>query len=81
MSRKTSTDYHVPLSDALRAKQDEADYQLLFKSSTSIMSKLWRKNQESPSIHLGNIQQNLTDLVRTDVSASTLDHAAFLAEP
>ena len=33
-----------------------------------------------PEVHLHNIQEHLTDLVRTDVAATTLDSARFLAE-
>jgi len=76
---KTSTDYHVSLSDALTAKPGATDYNQLFKSTPSIINKLWRKNRDAPPAHLGNIQQNITDLVRTDISATTLDSAAFLA--
>ncbi len=76
---KTSTDYHVALSDALRARPDAAEYGQLFKSALSMVNKLWRKNRDAPPVHLGNIQQYITDLVRTDISATTLDSAAFLA--
>jgi hypothetical protein len=76
---KTSTGYHLSLSDALTPKPGATDYDQLFKSTPSIINKLWRKNRDAPPAHLGNIQQHITDLVRTDISATTLDSAAFLA--
>jgi ppGpp synthetase/RelA/SpoT-type nucleotidyltranferase len=78
-AKKTSTDYHVSLLDALTSKGSAADYDQLFKSAPSIVNKLWRKNRDATTAHLGNIQQNITDLVRTDISATTLDSAEFLA--
>ena len=78
---KTPTEYHVSLQDALTSKSGSAAYDLLFKSTASIINKLWRKNgKDDPDHHLGNIRERITDLVRTDISATTLDSAAFLAQ-
>jgi ppGpp synthetase/RelA/SpoT-type nucleotidyltranferase len=77
--KRNPTDYHFSLSDALGAGTGSAAYDLLFKSADSIINKLWRKNRGAPVVHLGNIREHLTDLVRTDISATTLDSAAFLA--
>src|SRR5712691_10267419 len=41
---KTATDYHLALSEALRGKSGTPAYELLFKSTESIINKLWRKN-------------------------------------
>jgi ppGpp synthetase/RelA/SpoT-type nucleotidyltranferase len=80
LQTKTPTDYQVSLPEALRKKADAA-YDLLFKSRTSIINKLWRKNSKpNPEVHLGNVQEHITDLVRTDVTATTLDSAQFMAE-
>jgi ppGpp synthetase/RelA/SpoT-type nucleotidyltranferase len=78
---KTPTDYHISLSEALRAKPSSPAYELLFKSTASIINKLWRKNMKAPpEVYLGNIHEHITDLVRTDITATTLDSARFLAE-
>lgn len=74
-----SIDYQVPLSNALTSKQESA-YEALFKGTDSIMNKLWRRNQSSAHVHLGNLAQQVTDLVRTDISATTLEGAAYLAD-
>lgn len=77
---KVPTDYAVSLQDALTGKPGSS-YESLFKSTESIVNKLWRKNSKPvPDVHLGNVREHITDLVRTDVSATTLDSAAFLAE-
>jgi ppGpp synthetase/RelA/SpoT-type nucleotidyltranferase len=57
-------------------------YDLLFKSSDSILEKLWRKNlrRSSDYASLSNLQIEITDLVRTSVVAPTLGHAKLFAE-
>jgi ppGpp synthetase/RelA/SpoT-type nucleotidyltranferase len=57
-------------------------YDLLFKSSDSILEKLWRKNLRRSSNYasLSNLQLEITDLVRTSVVAPTLGHAQLFAE-
>jgi ppGpp synthetase/RelA/SpoT-type nucleotidyltranferase len=57
-------------------------YDLLFKSSDSILEKLWRKNHRRSSNYasLSNLQLEITDLVRTSVVAPTLGHAHLFAE-
>ena len=78
---KTPADYYVSLKDALAVKSVSPAYDLLFKSTASIINKLWRKNNmDAPDVHLGNIGEGITDLVRTDVSAATLHSPAFLAQ-
>jgi ppGpp synthetase/RelA/SpoT-type nucleotidyltranferase len=78
---KTPTDYDISLSEALRAKPGSAAYELLFKSTGSLINKLWRQNTKAPpEVHLGNCRAYITDLVRTDIVATTLDSARFLAE-
>lgn len=80
LSAKQPTDYLVSLPEALAAKPGTSSYELLFKSRDSIINKLWRKNQKDPpGVHLGNIFTHITDLVRTDITATTLHSAAFLA--
>jgi ppGpp synthetase/RelA/SpoT-type nucleotidyltranferase len=81
LAAKTATDYDISLSKALRGKPTSASYDLLFKSTSSIINKLWRKNTKvPPAVHLGNLKDHITDLVRTDIAATTLDSARFLAE-
>jgi len=57
-------------------------YDLLFKSSDSILEKLWRKNLRRSSNYasLSNLQLEITDLLRTSVVAPTLGHAHLFAE-
>src|SRR5262249_3314115 len=81
LAAKAPTDYDIPLSAALRGKPSPAAYDLLFKSTASIINKLWRKNRNSsPEVHLGNLADHIKDLVRTDIAATTLDSARFMAE-
>jgi ppGpp synthetase/RelA/SpoT-type nucleotidyltranferase len=77
---KTATDYNIHLLEALTPNPGSLANELLFKSTDSIINKLWRKNNKPvPDIHLGNLRHHIKDLVRTDISATTLDSAAFLA--
>ncbi|HYT90565.1 MAG TPA: hypothetical protein VEL76_17795 [Gemmataceae bacterium] len=76
-----TTDYYSPLREVLQKESGTNAYELLFKSTPAIINKLWRKNSSAPpAVHLGNIREHITDLVRTDVTATTLDSARFLAE-
>jgi ppGpp synthetase/RelA/SpoT-type nucleotidyltranferase len=79
-SHKTETAYYVALRDALSG-QEAQPYDALFKSTASIINKLWRKNSQGGSeVHLGNLSQHLTDLVRTSISATTLSSGRFLSQ-
>ncbi|UGA40183.1 hypothetical protein JOS77_13090 [Chromobacterium haemolyticum] len=57
-------------------------FDLLFKSSDSILEKLWRKNLKRSANYasLRNLRLEITDLVRTSVVAPTLGHARLFAE-
>lgn len=57
-------------------------FDLLFKSSDSILEKLWRKNLKRSANYasLSNLGSEITDLVRTSVVAPTLGHARLFAE-
>lgn len=57
-------------------------FDLLFKSSDSILEKLWRKNLKRSAnfASLSNLEEEITDLVRTSVVAPTLGHARLFAE-
>jgi len=68
--------YETPLMDSLI----NGSYDDLFKSKESILNKLWRKNKNNQNVNLTNIKRKITDLVRTEVIAPTLDSAKFLAE-
>ncbi len=61
-------------------KTSSLEYDLLFKSSDSIINKLWRKNKQGNEVQLSNIQEHITDLVRTEIVTPTLDSCQFLAE-
>lgn len=72
-------DFTIPLKDALKQK-DGVYYDLLFKSTDSIINKLWRKNKISPEINLSNLSNPITDLIRTEVVCSTLSACKFVAQ-
>lgn len=57
-------------------------FDLLFKSADSILEKLWRKNLKRSTnfASLSNLEEEITDLVRTSVVAPTLGHARLFAE-
>lgn len=81
LPNKVPTNYDVPLSQTLLAEAASGEYDLLFKSTASIINKLWRKNiKATPEVHLGNLREQVRDLVRTDIAATTLHSAKFLAE-
>ena len=68
-----------PLLKILTAKWNTIEYDLLFKSVDSIINKLWRKNKQGDEVHLSNIQENISDLVRTEIITQTLEACKFLA--
>lgn len=55
---------------------------ILYKSTDSIIEKLWRKNATRSSNYAGlsNLQQEITDLVRTSVICPTLQQAKMYSE-
>ncbi|WP_312165408.1 hypothetical protein [Massilia timonae] len=68
----------ILLEKALRPE----GYDLLFKSSDSILDKLWRKNKErTPSNYVTseNIKNEIGDLIRTSVVTSTFEYAEQFA--
>lgn len=73
--------FRVPTSQFSEQPSNKG-YDLLFKSSDSILEKLWRKNLRRSSNYAGlsNLQLEITDLVRTSVVAPTLEHARLFAE-
>lgn len=61
-------------------KSNNLEYDYLFKSIDSIINKLWRKNKQGEEVQLSNIQEHVTDLVRTEIITPTLESCKFLAE-
>jgi hypothetical protein len=56
LATRVPAEYDFSLPNALRGKPTPAAYDLLFKSTTSIVNKLWRKNVNAPpEVHLGTI--------------------------
>lgn len=51
-----------------------------FKSVTSIVDKLWRKNRSGPNVTLVNIRSEITDLVRVSVIAPTQFHVGIFGD-
>jgi ppGpp synthetase/RelA/SpoT-type nucleotidyltranferase len=71
----------LPLIKTLiNKKTSQSEYDLLFKSVDSTINKLWRKNKEGDEVQISNIQENITDLVRTEIITPTLESCKFLAE-
>lgn len=71
----------LPLMKILIDKKTyKLEYDLLFKSVDSIINKLWRKNKQGDEVQISNIQEHITDLVRTEIITPTLDSCQFLAE-
>lgn len=75
---QTDFEYSIPLKVAI--KDSGIQYELLFKSTDSILNKLWRKNKETPTVKLDNIKEEINDLVRTEIRCSTLSACKFLAK-
>lgn len=72
-------DFKIPLKNAL-SEYPNKSYELLFKSTDSIINKLWRKNKDLQSINLSNLKENINDLVRTEINISTLSACRFIAK-
>jgi ppGpp synthetase/RelA/SpoT-type nucleotidyltranferase len=58
------------------------NYDLLFKSTNSIIEKFWRKNakRQDNFVCLSNIKEEITDLIRTFVVCPTLFHAEMFSK-
>jgi ppGpp synthetase/RelA/SpoT-type nucleotidyltranferase len=58
-------------------------YDLLFKSETSILNKLWRKNKERKKdefVTLASIRQEITDLIRSEIIGESLSSCQRLSD-
>lgn len=77
----SQSQFSVPTAQFSQQPTNEG-FDRLFKSSDSILEKLWRKNRNRSSdyVSLGNLKLEITDLVRTSVVAPTLGHARLFAE-
>ena len=76
-------EYENAIQKALTEKKkgNEDNYNLLFKTTSSIINKQWRKYaKEKKIIPLESIKTTFTDLIRTEIIADTLESAAFLAK-
>lgn len=62
--------------------QSRDGYDLLFKSTDSIIEKCWRKNAKLKDnfVSSDNLRSEITDLIRTSVICPTLLHAKMFAE-
>lgn len=72
-------EYSIPLREALSDSSNKK-YELLFKSTESIINKLWRKNKKEHSVCFKNITFEMTDLVRTEIVCSTLSACEFISK-
>lgn len=72
-------EFIIPLKKVL-IEYPSNRYELLFKSTDSIINKLWRKNKINQSISLENIKTEITDLVRTEINCSTLTACSYVAQ-
>lgn len=59
---------------------DNANWDMLYKSSDSIINKLWRLNKSGSKISLKNVSEQITDLIRTEIIVSNMAGCKFLAE-
>jgi ppGpp synthetase/RelA/SpoT-type nucleotidyltranferase len=81
--KNINVEYKSTLKNALNKKGDT--YDRLFKSESSILNKLWRKNKYINTqkgrnyIFLSNIKTEITDLIRTEIVGDTLDSCNFLS--
>lgn len=76
---ETDFEYNIPLKNSLSNNKGKK-YDLLFKSTDSIINKLWRKNKDKPSVNLTNLKNELTDLVRTEITCTTLAACRFISK-
>ena len=63
-------------------KSSKQGFDLLFKSTGSIIEKCWRKNatRNDGFVGINNINNEITDLIRTSVISPTLLHAKMFSE-
>lgn len=75
-----SGEFDLPTKDFSKAFQHR--YELLFKSTDSIIEKCWRKNALRKENFVGsvNMRAEITDLIRTSVICPTLAHAKMFTE-
>ena len=77
-----SGEYELPLDD-LDKKTKPAAYEQLFKSTDSILDKMWRRNNgrvSSEMVTLSNLRTEIRDLVRMSVVAPTLLQAKMYSD-
>lgn len=79
IQHNTEFQFQIPLVSILD-EPSSLQYELIFKSTDSIINKMWRKNKEEETLNLGNITQNINDLVRTEVICSTLAACEFISK-
>jgi len=78
---KIKTDFMSPLNDLLRTKNAGLYKEKIFKGTTSIVDKLWRKNKEEKfDFTFSNIKSDMTDLVRTEIICTSLSACKFLSD-
>ena len=82
-SKKTNNEDTSSLHcEILLEQQLESDYNSIFKSTDSIIDKLWRKNKdESPDSYITteNFNYRIKDLIRSSVIVSTQSYAKDLS--
>lgn len=74
-------EFDVPTS-AFAPDMNPNLYDLLFKSTESIIEKCWRKNcnRQENFVSLATLSTDITDLIRTSVVCPTLQHARMFTE-
>lgn len=70
-----------PLIEILTKRNiNSKNYDELYKSTASIINKLWRKNKDNTSnINLSNLKDHINDLIRTEIVTPTLEIAKNLS--
>ncbi|MEO8147194.1 MAG: hypothetical protein ABI723_06130 [Bacteroidia bacterium] len=75
------TSFQTPLANLLKDNKDSGYREKLFKGTTSIVEKMWRKNnQDNPQFSFSKIETQMTDLVRTEIICKSLDACKFLSD-
>ena len=78
LSRRISVHYTPSLPEALT---EPTKFDVLFKPTASILDKMWRKNScSNPQCDLAAVPVLIGDLLRSDVTASSLDGAGWLVQ-
>lgn len=80
---RNSIQYQLPMAEKVVGVNESnllnrEDYLNLFKSKSSIIDKLWRKNKREQVVNLDNLTIHLSDIMRTEIIGPSLNSCQFL---